>query len=105
MPSQIQFAGVFRRGKGNRHNLQFTPKAACHRLDAQKGVATATMGVAEQDQELVADEFRAAFGQDRRTAGETCARYYWLLLAEGHLTRQRFGSILRSIAGLPKPDG
>ncbi len=33
------------------------------------------------------------------------ARYYWLLLAEGHLTRQRFGSRLRMIAALPLPDG
>ena len=33
------------------------------------------------------------------------ARYYWLLLAEGHLTRQRFGSMLRMIAALPLPDG
>ncbi len=29
------------------------------------------------------------------------ACYYWLLLAEGHLTRQRFGSMLRRIAALP----
>ncbi len=33
------------------------------------------------------------------------ARYYWLLLAEGHLTRQRFGSRLRMIAALPLPEG
>ena len=33
------------------------------------------------------------------------ARYYWLLLAEGHLTRGRFGSMLRRIAALPQPDG
>ncbi len=33
------------------------------------------------------------------------ARYYWLLLAEGQLTRERFGSVLRMIAGLPLPNG
>jgi hypothetical protein len=33
------------------------------------------------------------------------ARCHWLLLAEGHLTRQRFGSMLRMIAALPLPDG
>jgi len=33
------------------------------------------------------------------------ARHYWLLLAEGHLTRERFGSVLRMIAGLPLPNG
>ena len=37
----------------------------------------ATFGVAEEDWELVADEFAATVGEDRRTAGETCA----LLLA------------------------
>ncbi len=31
------------------------------------------------------------------------ARYYWLLLAEGHLTRQRFAGMLRKIAALPSP--
>jgi len=29
------------------------------------------------------------------------ARYYWLLLAERYLTRQRFGGMLRMIAALP----
>jgi hypothetical protein len=31
------------------------------------------------------------------------ARYYWLLLAEGHLTRRRFGAMLGRIALLPVP--
>ena len=31
------------------------------------------------------------------------ARYYWLLLAEGHLTRVRFSAMLRRIALLPLP--
>ena len=33
------------------------------------------------------------------------ARYYWLLLAESHLTRRLFGSALRRIAALPSPAG
>ena len=33
------------------------------------------------------------------------ARYYWLLLAEGHLTRQVFGAMLRRIWALPLPAG
>jgi hypothetical protein len=33
------------------------------------------------------------------------ARYYWLLLAEGHLTRRLFGGMLRKIALLPSPTG
>jgi hypothetical protein len=32
------------------------------------------------------------------------ARYYSLLLAEGHPTRGCFGSMLRLIAALPLPD-
>jgi Transposase DDE domain group 1 len=31
------------------------------------------------------------------------ARYYWLLLAEGHLTRRLFACMLRKIAALPSP--
>src|ERR1019366_759637 len=33
------------------------------------------------------------------------ARYYWLLLAESHLTRRVFGAILRRIWALPLPTG
>jgi len=33
------------------------------------------------------------------------ARYYWLLLAEGHLTRLVFAGALRRIAALPVPVG
>ena len=33
------------------------------------------------------------------------ARYYWLLLAEGHLTRRRFGAMLGRIALLTIPTG
>ena len=33
------------------------------------------------------------------------ARYYWLLLAEGHLIRRRFGAMLGRIALLPVPTG
>src|SRR5712692_4320948 len=32
------------------------------------------------------------------------ACYYWLLLAEGHLSRRLFGGMLRLIAALPVPD-
>jgi hypothetical protein len=33
------------------------------------------------------------------------ARYHWLLLAEGHLTRRRFGEMLGRISLLPIPTG
>lgn len=33
------------------------------------------------------------------------ARYYWLLLAEGHPTRRLFGTMVRRIEALPLPAG
>ena len=33
------------------------------------------------------------------------ARYYWLLLSEGHLNRRLFGDMLRRIWALPVPGG
>ena len=33
------------------------------------------------------------------------ARYYWLWLAESHLTRRLFGTMLRRMAVLPLPTG
>jgi len=33
------------------------------------------------------------------------ARYSWLLLAESHLTRRLFGSIVRRVEALPLPPG
>ncbi|MDH4208845.1 MAG: transposase [Anaerolineae bacterium] len=33
------------------------------------------------------------------------ARYFWLLLAESHLTRRLFGSMVRRIEALPVPAG
>ena len=42
-----------------------------------------------------------------RTGGRLVkhARYYWLLLAESHLTRRLFASMLRRIWALPVPTG
>jgi hypothetical protein len=33
------------------------------------------------------------------------AHYYWLLLAESHLTRRLFAGMLRKITALPVPTG
>jgi hypothetical protein len=33
------------------------------------------------------------------------ARYYWLMLAEGHLHRRLFGQMLQRIWALPAPNG
>ncbi len=77
--------------------------ASC--VGLQSGQLHADAGIAEGGGARVPDELAAAIGQNRRRTGEACARYYWLLLAEGHLTRQRFGSMLRMIVALPLPDG
>ena len=50
----------------------------------------AAAGAAEENRELVADQLAAAV-----------ARYYWLMLAESHLTRRLFGSMVRRLAALP----
>ena len=43
----------------------------------------------------------------RKTGGQMVkhARYYWLLLTEGHLNRRLFAVMLRRIWGLPLPSG
>ena len=33
------------------------------------------------------------------------ARYYWLLLAESHMTKRLFGAMVGRIAALPVPTG
>ena len=53
---------------------------------------------------LVADQFAATVGEDRRQAGQA-RRHSWLLLAESHLTRRLFGSMVRRIVVLPLPTG
>ncbi|MGA8309722.1 MAG: hypothetical protein WB755_06810 [Terriglobales bacterium] len=55
---------------------------------------------AAEDCELFADELAATTGEDRG-AGV----YYWLLLAEGHLNRRRFGAMLGNIALPPLRKG
>jgi hypothetical protein len=64
----------------------------------------ATTGAAEEDRELVADQL-----QQRRvkTGGRLVkhARYYWLMLAESHLTRRLFGAMVGRIAALPVATG
>jgi hypothetical protein len=69
----------------------------------QLGEFVAAAGVAQAHRELVADEFTAKTGEDGRTVKH--ARYYWLLLAESHLTRRLFGSMVRRIAVLSLPAG
>jgi hypothetical protein len=62
-------------------------------------------GDAEEDQPVVADQPAVEVGEDRRPGWVKHARYYWLLLAESHLTRRPFGAMLRRIWALPLPAG
>lgn len=56
-----------------------------------------------KDSELVAAEFTGAFGEYRRRVEHS--RIYWLISAEGRLTRQGIGNMLRMTEVLPLPDG
>jgi hypothetical protein len=64
----------------------------------------AVTGAAPTTREVVADRLQQRLV---KTGGRLVkhARYYWLLLAEGPLTRRRFGAMLGRIALLPIPTG
>jgi len=62
------------------------------------------LALPQRIRELVADELAATASEDRRAAVKH-ARYYWLLLAKGHLSRRRFGAMLGRIAVLAVPTG
>jgi hypothetical protein len=62
------------------------------------------LSAADEGRHLVANQLAAATGENRRT-GIKHARYYWLLLAESHLSRQLFAGMLRKIAALTSPAG
>ena len=61
----------------------------------QLGESPAATGFAAKDWKLVLDEPPATAGQDRRLVKH--ARYYWLLLAESHLTRRLFRAMVGRI--------
>jgi hypothetical protein len=58
-----------------------------------------------QEKGNVPEEGLHTDGADRVLAKDRHARYYWLLLAESHLTRRLFGSMLQRIWALPVPTG
>ena len=62
----------------------------------------AALGPAETDQELVLTSLQHRL---MKTGGRLVkhARYYWLLLAEGHLNRRLFGEMLNRLGALPAP--
>ena len=77
---------------------------ATERPGLQSRQPLAQTGPAAADQSLVAHESPAAAGENRGRLVKH-ARYYWLLLADGHLTRRLFGDMLRRIWVLPVPAG
>jgi hypothetical protein len=76
------------------------------RVGLQPRQSLAAAGIAAKNWELVLNK---TIPQQRlvKTGGRLVrhARYYWLLLAEGRLSRRLFGSMLRMVAALPLPDG
>ena len=58
-------------------------------------------GAAPRNRELVADKSAATAGEDREGRLVKHARYYRLLLAEGHLNRRRFAAMLGRLALRP----
>ena len=77
---------------------------ATERPGLQPGQPVAQTGPAAANQALVAHESPAATGENGGRLVKH-ARYYWLLLAEGHLTRRLFDDMLRRIRALPVPGG
>jgi hypothetical protein len=70
------------------------------RAGVQPGESVAAAGAPDTRRLLVVDQPPAA---PRKTGGRLLkhARFYWLLLAESHLTRRLFGAMLRRIWALP----
>jgi hypothetical protein len=61
-------------------------------------------GVAKPDRQLALTSLQRRLV---KTGGRLVkhVRYYWLLLAESHLTRRLFGAMVGRIAALPAPTG
>ena len=79
--------------KGGKQAVKMT-RLSCHRFRANE--VRLQLSVLAYNQQLLV-----------KTGGRLVkhARYYWPLLAEGHLTRRVFGAILRRIWALPLPTG
>jgi hypothetical protein len=55
---------------------------------------------------MISDAFiHAGWNAMKALRRATPTRYYWLLLAEGHLTRRVFGAVLQRVVALPVPAG
>ena len=82
-------------------------RLSCHRLRANEvrlRPSVIAYNLGNLWRQLVTDQPAASPGEDRGRLVKH-ARYYWLLLAESHLTRRLFAGMLRKIATLPVPAG
>ena len=105
-------------GRGKRRSFSDEYKAEAVRLVGESGksigVIARELGLGETAlrrwvQQAEIDAWSLTSLQQRlvKTGGRLIkhARYYCLLLAESHVTRRLFGSMLRRIATLPSPAG
>jgi hypothetical protein len=84
--------------------MSFTKARERPRAPAARVSTVAPTRAAKADRYMVADEPAAAADPDGCRLVKH-ARYYWLLLAEGHLTRSLFGAILWRLTALSVPAG
>ena len=70
----------------------------------QPGKSVAAAGAAEEDRKLVADQLQQRLVKTGARLVRH-ARYYWLMLAESHLTKRLFGSMVRRIGTLTVASG
>jgi hypothetical protein len=89
---------------GNIHSADGWEELLLPEIDRQQAEGKEVAFRADAGRHLVADQLAAAVGENRRTTHQTRA-YYWLLLAESHLTRQLFAAMLRKITMPPAPPG
>ncbi len=90
-------------GEADATELSSFPFEPSEPAGLQFGRFVAAASVAQGDLELVADEFTATAGEDGQTARETCPLLG--LLAESHLTKRLFGSMVQRLVGLSLPAG
>jgi len=64
----------------------------------------AALTAAQQNRPLVADQLETRLVKTGGSLGEH-ARYYWLFLAESHLTRRLFGAMVQRIEAPQVPAG
>ena len=116
VPSQTTRTGVVRSQRRQGKQTAHWTRLSCHRFRANEvrlQLSVLAYNLGNLWRRLVLprriDSWSLTSLQQRlvKTGGRLVkhARYYWLLLAESHLTRRLFGSMLRRIWALPVPTG